>query len=203
MTDNTPRPAASPAPKPAHGPAWLKPFTEYGPLAAFFIAYWRADLMVATIALMVATAVALALSLIIARRLPLMPLITAAVVGLFGGLTLWLHDETFIKIKPTIIHASLGAILLIGLAFGKSLLKSVLGAAWAMDEAGWRKLTLRFGLFFFAMALLNEIVWRTQSTTLWVNFKVFGGIGLTMLFVLTQLPLLNRHKLPEEPAEKS
>lgn len=201
MTDNAPRPAAAPA-NASHGPAWLKPVTEYGPLAAFFIAYWRADLMVATIALMAATAVALALSLIIARRLPLMPLITAAVVGLFGGLTLWLHDETFIKIKPTIIHASLGAILLIGLAFGKSLLKTVLGAAWAMDEAGWRKLTLRFGLFFFAMALLNEIVWRTQSTTLWVNFKVFGGIGLTMLFVMTQLPLLNRHKLPEDSAQK-
>lgn len=197
MTDSAPRPAS-----PRHEPAWLKPVTEYGPLAAFLIAYWRADLMAATIALMAATAVALALSLLIARRLPLMPLITAAVVGLFGGLTLWLHDETFIKIKPTIIHASLGAILLGGLFFGKSLLKSVLGAAWAMDEAGWRKLTLRFGLFFFAMALLNEIVWRTQSTTLWVNFKVFGGIGLTMLFVLTQLPLLNRHKLPEEPTEK-
>ena len=196
MTNTSPSPAGH------AGPAWLKPVTEYGPLAAFLIAYWRADLMVATIALMATTAIALALSLIIARKIPLMPLITAAVVGLFGGLTLWLHDETFIKMKPTIIHASLGLILLIGLAAGRPLLKPVLGAAWAMEEIGWRKLTLRFGVFFFAMAALNEIVWRTQSTDFWVNFKVFGGVGLTMLFVLTQLPLLQRHKLPDEtPAE--
>ncbi|MFN4281116.1 MAG: septation protein A [Alphaproteobacteria bacterium] len=192
MTDAPSRPA----------PAWLKPVTEYGPLAAFLVAYWRADLMVATIALMAATAIALALSLVLARKVPLMPLITAAVVGLFGGLTLWLHDETFIKMKPTIIHAAVGLILLIGLAAGRPLLKPVLGAAWAMDDIGWRKLTLRFGLFFFAMAGLNEIVWRTQSTDFWVNFKVFGGVGLTMAFVLTQLPLLQRHKTPDEtPAE--
>ena len=193
MTDTSPPPAAHP------GPAWLKPLTEYGPLAAFLIAYWRADLMTATVALMAATAVALALSLIIARKLPLMPLITAAVVGLFGGLTLWLNDDTFIKMKPTIIHAALGLILLGGLATGRALLKPVLGAAWAMDDTGWRKLTLRFGIFFFAMAGLNELVWRTQSTDFWVNFKVFGGVGLTMLFVMTQLPLLKRHKLPDEP----
>ncbi len=193
MTDTSPVPPAHP------GPAWLKPLTEYGPLAAFLIAYWRADLMAATIALMAATAVALVLSLVLARKVPLLPLITAAVVGLFGGLTLWLNDDTFIKMKPTIIHAALGLILLGGLAAGRALLKPVLGAAWAMEEVGWRKLTLRFGIFFFAMAALNEIVWRTQSTDFWVNFKVFGGVGLTMLFVMTQLPLLKRHKLADEP----
>ena len=193
MTNTSPLPPAHP------GPSWLKPLTDYGPLAAFLVAYWRADLMTATVALMAATAVALALSLIIARKLPLMPLITAAVVGLFGGLTLWLHDDTFIKMKPTIIHAALGLILLGGLIAGRALLKPVLGAAWAMDDAGWRQLTWRFGIFFFAMAGLNELVWRTQSTDFWVNFKVFGGVGLTMLFVMTQLPLLKRHKLPDEP----
>ena len=192
MTNTSPLPPAHP------GPSWLKPLTDYGPLAAFLVAYWRADLMTATVALMAATAVALALSLIIARKLPLMPLITAAVVGLFGGLTLWLHDDTFIKMKPTIIHAALGLILLGGLIAGRALLKPVLGAAWAMDDAGWRQLTWRFGIFFFAMAGLNELVWRTQSTDFWVNFKVFGGVGLTMLFVMTQLPLLKRHKLPDE-----
>jgi intracellular septation protein len=197
MTDTSPLPP--PDSKLHAGPSWLKPVTEYGPLAAFLIAYWRADLMTATIALMAATAVALALSLILARKVPLMPLITAAVVGLFGALTLWLNDDTFIKMKPTIIHAALGMILLGGLAAGRPLLKPVLGAAWAMEEAGWRKLTLRFGLFFFAMAVLNEVIWRTQSTDFWVNFKVFGGVGLTMLFIMTQLPLLQRHKLPDEP----
>lgn len=188
----------SPPASPRPAPSWLKPLTEYGPLAAFFITYLRADLMTATIALMAATAVALALSLIIARKLPLMPLITALVVGLFGGLTLWLQDDTFIKMKPTIVQAVLGAILLGGLALGRPLLKPVLGAAWAMDEIGWRKLTFRFGLFFFAMAALNEIVWRTQSTDLWVNFKVFGIMALTLVFALAQTPLLNRHKLPDE-----
>jgi len=188
----------SPSPTSRSGPRWLNPLTEYGPLAAFFIAYMRADLMTATIALMAATAVALALSLIFARKLPLMPLITALVVGLFGGLTLWLHDDTFIKMKPTIVQAVLGAILLGGLALGRPLLKPLLGAAWAMDEIGWRKLTFRFGLFFFAMALLNEIVWRTQSTDLWVNFKVFGLLALTVVFALAQTPLLNRHKLPDD-----
>lgn len=192
MTNTSPSPTSRP------GPRWLKPLTEYGPLAAFFIAYMRADLMTATIALMAATAVALALSLIFARKLPLMPLITALVVGLFGGLTLWLHDDTFIKMKPTIVQAVLGAILLGGLALGRPLLKPLLGAAWAMDEIGWRKLTFRFGLFFFAMALLNEIVWRTQSTDLWVNFKVFGLLALTVVFALAQTPLLNRHKLPDD-----
>jgi intracellular septation protein len=188
---------SSPPPSPRPVPSWLKPLTEYGPIAAFFIAYLRADLMTATTALMATTGVALALSLIIARKLPLMPLITALVVGLFGGLTLWLHDDTFIKMKPTIVQAVIGAILLGGLLTGRALLKPVLGAAWTMDEIGWRKLTFRFGLFFFAMAALNEFVWRTQSTDLWVNFKVFGILLLTLVFALAQTPLLNRHKLPE------
>lgn len=186
----------SPSPSPRRSPPWLKPLTEYGPLIAFFIAYWRADLTTATIALMAATAVALALSLIIARKLPLMPLITALVVGLFGGLTLWLHDDTFIKMKPTIVQAVIGAILLGGLLTGRALLKPVLGAAWAMDEIGWRKLTFRFGLFFFAMAALNEIVWRTQSTEFWVGFKVFGIMPITIIFALSQTPVILKHSNP-------
>ncbi len=183
-------------PKP-HGPAWLKPVADYGPLAVFFLVYLKWGLMPATGALIGATAVALALSLILVRRVPLMPLITAIVVGIFGGLTLWLHDDTFIKMKPTIVQAIIGVILLGGLAFGKALLKPVMGAAWNMDEAGWRKLTLRFALFFLAMAVLNEFVWRTQSTDFWVNFKVFGLFGLTLVFSLAQMPLLNKHRIPD------
>ena len=173
----------------------VKPVTEYGPLVVFFGAYLLSDLITATAALMIATAAALALSYAVSRRVPLMPLITAGVVGVFGGLTLWLNDETFIKLKPTIVQGMIAAVLLGGLAFRRSLLKPVLGAAWRMTDEGWRRLTFRFGLFFVAMALLNEAVWRTQSTDFWVSFKVFGIMGLTFLFILTQLPLLNRHQL--------
>jgi len=178
-------------------PAWLKPTTDYGPLAVFFGVYLKWGLMPATGALIAATVVALALSLIIARRVPILAVITAVVVAVFGGLTLWFDDDTFIKMKPTIVQAIIGLILLGGLAFGRALLKPVMGTAWNMDEAGWRKLSLRFALFFIAMAVLNEIVWRTQSTDFWVNFKVFGILGLTMAFSLAQMPLLNRHRIPD------
>ncbi len=173
----------------------VKPVTEYGALVVFFGAYVLFDLITATAALMIATAAALALSYAVSRRVPLMPLITAGVVGVFGGLTLWLNDETFIKLKPTIVQGLIAAVLLGGLAFRRSLLKPVLGAAWQMNDEGWRRLTFRFGIFFVAMALLNEAVWRTQSTDFWVSFKVFGIMGLTFLFILTQLPLLNRHHI--------
>ena len=171
----------------------VKPVTEYGPLVVFFGAYVLSDLITATAALMIATLAALALSYAVSRRVPLMPLITAGVVGVFGGLTIWLNDETFIKLKPTIVQGLIAAVLLGGLAFRRTLLKPVLGAAWQMNDEGWRRLTFRFGIFFVAMALLNEAVWRTQSTDFWVSFKVFGIMGLTFLFILTQLPMLNRH----------
>jgi intracellular septation protein A len=178
-------------------PRWLKPVTEYAPLAVFLAAYAAADLMAATVALLAATAIALGLSLFYLRKLPLLPLITAAVVGLFGGLTLWLQDETFIKMKPTIVNAIFAALLLGGLAFGRIWLKLLLGQALAINDEGWRRLTRRFGLFFATMALLNEIVWRTQSTDFWVAFKVFGLLGLTFLFMLAQAPLIARHKIEE------
>jgi intracellular septation protein len=176
--------------------AWVKPFSDYGPIAAFFAAYMIWDLLIATAALMGATAIALAVSLAVNKRVPLMPLITAAVVGVFGGLTLWLHDDTFIKLKPTIVQTLIGLVLLGGLLFGKSLLKPVMGSAWPMDDAGWRKLTRNFGLFFLAMAVANEIVWRTQTTDFWVTFKVFGLMALTFAFSL--IPILNGHRIEEE-----
>jgi intracellular septation protein len=191
----------TPRPKPARPePPWLRPASDYGPIAVFFIAYVMSDLLWATGALMAATAVALGLSLAIARRVPLMPLITAGVVGVFGALTLILQDETFIKMKPTIVQTVFAAILLGGLMLGRSLLKPLMGTAWSMDDQGWRKLTFRFGLFFLAMAGLNEAVWRTQSTDFWVSFKVFGILGLTLLFALAQTPLLQRHHLATEEA---
>ncbi|MBM3486329.1 MAG: septation protein A [Alphaproteobacteria bacterium] len=185
-------------------PTWLKPTVEYAPLAVFFIAYWLGGLMVATAALMVATAIAIALSLAVARHVPIMPIVTAAVVGVFGALTLLLNDETFIKMKPTIVQVLFAVVLIGGLAIGKPPLKYLVGAAFPMDDAGWRGLTLRFAIFFVAMAALNEFVWRTQSTDFWVNFKVFGLLALTFIFVALQLPFMTRHRLPasESPANE-
>ena len=178
--------------------AWVKPFSDYGPIVVFFVAYLGWDLLVATAALMGATAIALVISLAINKRVPLMPLITAGVVGVFGGLTLWLNDDTFIKLKPTIVQTLIGAVLLGGLLFGKTLLKPVMGSAWPMDDAGWRKLTRNFGLFFLVMAVANEIVWRTQTTDFWVTFKVFGIMALTFAFSMTQIPILNSHRIEEK-----
>ncbi len=175
-------------------PRWLRPAVDYGPLAAFFLAYLLYGLMAATAAVIVASILALIAAWTVERRVPLIPLITAAVVAVFGGLTLWLHDETFIKMKPTIVQLLFAAILLGGLAFKRSLLKPLLGAMMPpMSDRAWIRFTLRYALFFIAMAGLNELVWRTQTTDLWVTFKVFGLPVLTVLFILSQMPFINRH----------
>jgi len=172
---------------------WLKHAVDYGPILAFFIAYKLAGLMAATLTLMIATAIATLLLYIAQRRLALMPIITLLVVGTFGGLTLWLHDDTFIKMKPTVIQGLFAAILFGGLIMKKPLIRYVMGSTLQMDDDGWRLLSLRFAYFFTAMAVLNEIVWRTQPEGVWIDFKVFGIIGLTFLFILTQIPLIMRH----------
>lgn len=182
---------------PRTAPPWLKPFVDYAPLAVFLLAYLAQGLMTATVALMAATAVVLVLSLVVAGRLPLVPLITALVVGVFGGLTLWLNDDSFIKMKPTIIYAVFAAILAGGLAYGRPLLKPVLGEALSLDDTGWRRLSLRFVFFFIVMAIANEIVRRVLSTDLWVLWKVPGSITLTFLFMLLQMPLIKRHRLSD------
>ncbi len=178
-------------------PSWLRPLADYGPLAVFFLAYFKWDLYVATAALIAATGVALAIAWLAERRVPLMPLITAGVVAVFGGLTLWLQDETFIKMKPTIVQLLFAAVLLGGLIFKRPLLRYVLGTALALDDSGWRRLTLRWAVFFAVMAGVNELVWRTQSTDFWVSFKVFGILGLTFAFALAQMPLVMKHRLPD------
>ncbi|MGH6947612.1 MAG: septation protein A, partial [Kiloniellales bacterium] len=184
---------------PAAARPWLRPLVDYGPLAAFFLGYVLADLLTATAVLMAATLAVLLLSLVAEKRVPLMPLITAAVVGVFGGLTLWLQDETFIKMKPTIVQLLFALALIGGLAIGKAPLKALFGTMLQLDEPGWRKLTLRWAIFFLAMAGVNEAVWRLFSTDVWVAFKVFGIVGVTLVFALAQIPLMQRHQLSEQP----
>jgi intracellular septation protein len=148
---------------------------------------------------MVAVLAALVASYVLTRHLPIMPVVTAIIVLVFGALTLILHNDLFIKIKPTIIYVLFGAVLLGGLLFGKSLLGVVFDSLFHLTEEGWRKLTLRWALFFLALAVLNEIVWRNTSTDLWVNFKVFGVVPLTLVFGALQYPLLRKYAV--EPAE--
>ena len=188
---------------PDQAPRWLKPAIDYGPLAVFFASYVTLGLMAATAALIAASLIALLLAWLLERRVPLVPLITAAIVVVFGGLTLWLRDETFIKMKPTIVQAIFALILLGGLAFGRPLLKPLLGPLMPpMSDRAWRQFTLRYALFFVAMAGLNELVWRTQSTDFWVTFKVFGLPALTILFILSQVPFVGRQtRLAQAAAE--
>jgi intracellular septation protein len=187
----------------------LKLALEFGPLAIFFLANSYGDrlfgvaedrrIFVATGIFMVASLVALALSRIIMRYLPRMAIVNAIVVSVFGGLTILLDDAFFIKVKPTIVNALFGCVLLGGLFFGRSLLALVLETVLQLDAEGWRKLTLRWGLFFFVLAALNEIVWRTQTQDFWVAFKVWGVMPLTMIFALAQTPLILRHEIKPKP----
>ncbi len=181
-------------------PAWVKPAADFGPLVVFFGAFYGSgkDLMIATGALMAATIVSVALTYVFERKLAWVPIVTALLVLFFGGLTLWLQDDRFIKMKPTIVQAMFCVVLLGGLVVRKPLLRYVLGHVLPMTETGWRKLTVRYAAFFAAMAALNEVVWRTQSDDVWVNFKIFGLLGLTMVFSLSQIPMMNRYRLDED-----
>ena len=155
-------------------------------------------IFIATGLFMAATAIALAVSWSLTRTLPIMPLVSGVVVFVFGGLTLWLQDATFIKMKPTIVNTLFGAVLLGGLLFGRSLLAYVFDAAFKLDAEGWRKLTLRWGLFFLFLAVVNEIVWRNFSEATWVAFKVWGIMPITVAFTMLQMPLIMRHSVEEK-----
>lgn len=181
---------------------------EFGPLAIFFLANSYGErlfgiaserrIFVATGIFIAASLIALALSKILLNHLPRMAIVNAVVVTVFGGLTLALNDSTFIKIKPTIVNTLFGAILLGGLAMGKLFLPIVLDSVMKLTEVGWRKLTLRWGLFFLVLAIINEVVWRTQTEDFWVAFKVWGIMPITLAFALAQTPLIMKHELKDE-----
>jgi intracellular septation protein len=180
-------------------PQIIKMALELGPLVVFFIANARAEIFVATACFMAAMVVSLALSWLILKKIAIMPLVTGAVVLVFGGLTLWLQDDTFIKIKPTITNTLFGSVLLGGLLFRQSLLKYVFGEVYKLRPEGWRALTLNWGVFFFVLAVINEILWRNFSTDVWVAFKVWGVMPLTVLFSISQISLLNKYAPAAEP----
>jgi len=177
-------------------PALFTPFLEKF-LPADMISGERGGIFVATAVFMIAILVALAVSYALTRRLPIMPVVTAIVVVVFGAATLFFHDETFIKLKPTIIYVLFGATLIGGLLFNKPFLQIVFDSMFHLDAEGWRKLTIRWAAFFFALAVLNEIVWRSVSTDMWVNFKVFVVTALTFIFAMAQLPLMQKHAVNE------
>jgi len=179
----------------------LRLLLDLGPLAVFFIAYRLGGLMAATAALIVATLLSLAVTYLKERKVAVMPLVTAVAVLIFGGLTLILQDELFIKMKPTFVNLLFAAVLLGGLACGRPLLRYLLEHAVHLTDQGWRILSLRWGVFFLFLAGLNELIWRSFSTEFWVNFKVFGMLTLTLLFTFAQVPLIQRH-LVRQPAER-
>ncbi len=179
----------------------LKLVLDIGPLVLFFVANSRFGIFAATGAFMIAVVAALLVSYTMTRQWPIMPVVTAIVVVVFSGLTLALHDETFIKLKPTIIYALFGGILIGGYVLEKPFLAILFDSMFHLTPEGWRKLTLRWAVFFFALAVLNELVWRTQSTDFWVNFKLFGFVPLTFVFAALQYPLLTRHAAEPAAAE--
>ena len=194
----------------------LKFMLELGPTILFVLAYSQGErlidwfglpeplskpLFLATAVLMAALTVSLALSWALTRTLPVMPVVTAFVVLIFGGLTLYLQDEWFAYVKPTIVNCLFGTVLLGGLLLGRPLMKVLLETSIDMDDEGWRKLTLRWGVFFFVLALINEIVWRNFSEAFWAGFKLWGFVPITMAFTLAQLPLMARHSNAEGPSK--
>ena len=170
---------------------------DIGPLAVFFIFYTRSGLQASILPLMIATVIAVIFSYILEKKIPVMPTVGAGIVLIFGGLTIYFDNEVFIKMKPTIINLVFAVILYGGMLIRKPLLKILLGAALKLEEEGWRILTYRWIGFFIALAILNEIVWRTQSTDIWVNFKVFAILPITFIFTMTQFPLIKKYQIED------
>ena len=175
---------------------------DLGPLLIFFAAFKYLGIFMATAAFMVAVLVALGIGYAFEKKLSPMPIFTAVLVVIFGGLTLYLQNDLFIKMKPSVLYAFFGALLLGGLRFNRLFIKYVFGQAFELDDAGWRKLTIRWGIFFLALAALNELVWRLTSTETWVDFKVWGIMPLLFVFALAQTPLVMKHQQGDKNAQE-
>ena len=172
--------------------AYVKLFFEVTPLIVFFLVNSYYGIYQATLYFMIASIIAVPVDWYIDKKIPWMPIITGVFIIFFGGLTLFFHEENFIKFKPTIINILFAVILLAGLKFNKLFLKMAMSKAFQLKESTWKKLTLRWSCFFLFLAIVNEVVWRTQSTDFWVSFKVFGILPLTLIFAVCQLPLISK-----------
>lgn len=184
---------------------WWRFLLDLGPLVVFFVAFRFFGIFAATACFMAAVLLALGAGYLRERRFSPMPLITAALVLVFGALTLYLRNEIFIKMKPTALYGLFSLLLVGGLACNRLLIKYVFSQAFELDDAGWRALTWRWSAFFLALAVLNEIVWRNFPTSVWVSFKVWAIIPLIFLFALAQTPLIFRHqiKADDEQVQRS
>jgi intracellular septation protein len=178
--------------------SFLKFITDFGPLLIFFTIYYKNDnnLTVAIPPLIIATIVAVAIMYFVEKKIPYVPLIGGIVITLFGGLTLYFDNPIFLYVKPTIVNIVFAGILIISkIFFNKNFLKLFLQTAFQLNELGWSKLNFRWAYFFIFLAILNELVWRTQPEATWVNFKVWGMLPITFIFTALQLPLINRYKI--------
>ena len=178
--------------------SFLKFITDFGPLLIFFTIYYKSgnNLSIAIPPLIISTLIAVAIMYFVEKKIPYVPLIGAIVISLFGGLTLYFDNPIFIYMKPTIVNIIFAGILIVSnIYFNKNFLKLFLQTAFQLNDEGWKKLNFRWAYFFIFLAILNEIVWRTQSETTWVNFKVWGMLPITIIFTAMQLPLINKYKL--------
>ena len=180
--------------------SFIKFATDFGPLAIFFFYYYNNDknLTVAIPPFIVATLIALAIIWFLEKRVPMVPLIGGILISFFGGLTIYFDNPVFLYIKPTIINILFGLALLFGKYFTKEpVLKKIMGKTISLTDIGWELLNKRWIYFFFILAILNELVWRTQSEEFWVNFKVWGLLPITFVFTAFQVSLINKHKINE------
>lgn len=187
----------------------LKFFLEFGPLIIFFLlskldesifiaGYELQPIFAATASLIITTVISLAIMYIMLRKIPMVPLVSGIMLVLLGGTTIYLNDVFYLQIKITVVNILFGTILLIGLYFNKLFLKFLLEEGFKLSDEGWTGLTIRWGMFFFFLAILNEIIWRNFSIDTWTNFKVFGILGITMVFVLFQTRFLIKHMIDEK-----
>jgi intracellular septation protein len=182
---------------------WVKLAIDFGPLIVFFTSFKLGDIYLATGTFMAASLIAMIASRLLTGHVAAMLKVTFVIVMVMGGLTLYLQDETFVKMKLTVINCLFAAILLFGMATGRLYIKMLMEMAFEMEDEGWRKLTRNYALFLLVMAAVNETIWRTQTTDFWVNFKTFGYMAATFIFLMAQMPTLSKHIRESEEDQNS